>query len=480
LAGRALIKGSSGLTLSTASYIQYPILKPLLELYNKLTKYGNKYDVYRTFVEIDPELYGALNRLALMVRHSYQGIGVAFGKQLDPKEEELLRIVTSLERKWKFRDLFYSVAFHLLRDGDDIYAIKMKPLPIPYVTIVEDRSQIGNPGVQIFEPNFYVLNELSQSLEVGRQQIWTKDEIVHFSLNNKAELIYDTVGRLTFGVWSLSPLEPLKSRLYWKLAALIDDIILRHRLVPREHHKLDLSAFDPNLFAGETLDDRIRAAKEAAQKHIAEYKQNIVKPLKEVDKSYITGKDVEITYVEPRHVTYVDPNPLLEQISRSIIATVGAPEAAVTGRGRGTYATELVVASYATLCAEALADIIKERVVELVRRAIRAKYPGKFTDEDLNKIDIRIKLMLGFEKSEAARRAAVLKASGIATIEELRNEVGLLRPLTDEEKQQLETLQISGRKIAERTQADIVSDYIRRVQEPEPVTPESEHQRKQT
>jgi len=164
------------------------------------------------------------------------------------------------------------------------------------------------------------------------------------------------------------------------------------------------------------------------------------------------------------------------------MAAIGAPEAAVTGRGRGTYATELVVASYAALCAEAIADIIKEKVLELVRRSIRAKYRNRFTDEDLNKIDIRIKLMLGFEKSEAVRRAAVMATTGIATIEELRNEVGLLRPLTEEEKQQLSANMTSkrGRNIAERTQADILSDYIRRREEPEPVTPESEHQRKQT
>ena len=90
--------------------------------------------------------------------------------------------------------------------------------------------------------------------------------------------------------------------------------------------------------------------------------------------------------------------------------------------------------------------------------------------------------MLGFEKSEAVRRAAVMRTTGIATIEELRNEVGLLRPLTEVEKQELANYTISqqGRKIAERTQADILSDYLRRQEEPEPVTPESEHQRKQT
>ena len=485
LRAKRLFRGSTIPVLSPV-LTQYPVLIPLKEIYRRLSQMGNKYEVYRVLTEIDPELYGALNRLALMVRWSYKGVGVSIGRQLDEKERELLKIVEDFEKRWELPKLFYSIAFHLLRDGDDIYALKfqrgsglvdMKPLPIPYVTILESEDQIGNVSAQVFERNLYVLNEFSQD----KLKTWTKDEIAHFALNNQAEIVRDVHGRLTFGVWSVSPIEPLKARLQWKLAILINDILLRQKLVPREHHKLDLSAFDPALFAGETLEDRIQAAKKAALKHIDEYKTNITDPLKEVDKSYITGKDVEIQYVEPRYVSYIDPNPLIDQISRSIMAATGAPEAAVTGRGRGTYATELVVASYATLCAEAIADIIKGEMLKIIRRHVRLKYNTKFTDEDLNKIDIKIKLMLGLEKGEAARRAAILGTTGIATMEELRSEVGLLRPLTEEEKAQLASRAIGrGRQIAERTIEDILNDYLKRKEQPEPVTPESHSQRQKT
>ena len=477
-------------TLTTAA-TQFPVLLPLKELYNKLLQMTNRYDVYRTLTEIDPELYGAINRLALMVKKSYRGAGVFVGRELDEKEKKLLRAVHEFEERWDLRQVFYSVAFNMIRDGDDIWAMKLdetgltdfKPLPIPYVTVVGKEDQMNDPSAQIFEPNIYILNETSESIGIvdGIRQTWTKDEIVHFSLNNKAQIVYDALNRFTFGIWSMSPIEPLKARLQWKLAVLINDILLRQKLVPREHHKLDLSAFDPAFYSGDSIEARYQKAKTEAKKFVDEYKAEIATPLREVDKSYITGKETEITYVEPRYVTYIDPNPLMDQISRSIIASIGIGEAAATGRGRGTFATELVVASYSILAAEALADIIKRTVVKLMRKSIRKKYMNEFTDEDLQKIDIRVLLVLGIEKGEATRRAAIMEATGIATLDELRDEVGLTRPLKKEERETLVLKRTTrGRRIAERTLEDILSDYVRREKEPEPETPESERQRKKT
>ena len=490
---RRLASVSAPLPTLTTITTQFPVLIPLRELYNKLLQMANKYDIYRTLTEIDPELYGAINRLALMVKKSYRGVGVFVGRELDDKEKQLLKIVRDFENQWDLPQVFYSVAFNLIRDGDDIWAIKLgdeagltewKPLPIPYVTIVGKEDQMNNPAAQVFERNIYVLNETSEPLGMGEgiRQTWMKDEIVQFSLNNKAQIVYDSLNRFTFGVWSMSPVEPLKARLQWKLAVLINDILLRQKLVPREHHKLDLSAFDPAFYAGATVEERYGAAKAAAEKHIIDYKTNVTEPLREVDKSYITGKKTEIEYVEPKHVTYIDPNPLMDQISRSIIAAVGIGEAAAMGRGRGTFATELVVASYSILAAEALADIIKRQVVNLIRKSIRKKYKNEFTDEDLQKIDIRILLVLGLEKGEAARRAAIMEATGIATLDELRDEIGLTRALTRDERQELIEKRITGRgrRIADRTLEDIISDYVRRKEEPTPETPESEAQRKKT
>ena len=488
------VRGASTTPAISSVLTTYPVLLPLTVIYEKLSTMSNKYDVYRGFTEIDPELYGAISFMARQVKQSYKGIGVAFGKELDEKEKELLQIVTQFERKWDLPGLFFSVAFHMIRDGDDIYAVKiedkvglvgLRPLPIPYVTIVAREEQIGKSDAQIFESNICVLNEAGTTLtpnETEQMLKFQKNEFVIFAMSNRAEIILDTMGRFTFGIWSLSPIESLKSRLYWKLAVLINDILVRQKIIPREHHKLDLSAFDPAMFAGDTMEERIQAAKTAAVAFLDDYKSRAAAPLKEVDKAYITGKDTDISFLEPKTVAYIDPNPLLDQINVSIIAATGAPESSLLGRGRGTYATELVIASYTSAAAEALANIIKTQVLSIVKRSIQAQYPGKYTSVDLDKIDIRIRSLIGLEKGEAARRTAIMDATGVATFEELRNEAGLERVLTEEEKQQIlgRRMGKQGRQIAKRTQKDIEADFRRREQEPEPATPESAHQRKQT
>jgi len=477
------------LSVSTSSYpglsatLTTPLeLKAIDKLMKKILQATNKYDRYRLFTELDPELYGAIDRIAKLVRYSYKGVGLRIGAELEEKEKRLLRIVEQLERQFQFRQLFYAAAFDLLRYGDSIWfyrienptgLVELRSLPINCMTIIEDESQLGDPTAQVFSRGLYVLNELYDE----KRKIFKPDQIMHFSLNPMASEVHDILGRYTYGVWSVSPIEPLVPRLYWKLAALRTDILLRRKIVPREHIKLDLSMFDPNQFEGKTREERIRKARQAAQKFVNEIIQDLGKPLKEPDQSYVTDKDVEIDYVEPRKVTYADPSPLFDQINQSIFAAIGPIETAVTGRGRRTFATELVISSYVTICAETIADIIREQLVELIRRHIRVKYPGEFSEDDLDKIDVKIQLILGIERGEVARQVAVLRTTGLFTMDELRAIAGA-PPLSPSQREELLKLQLldharRGREIAERTIDDILASYIRREGPEEPITPES-------
>jgi len=403
--------------------LQMPITVPVVDVleiaYEPFEKPLNKYDLYQRLYKSDPELFGNINRLALMVYHGFQGMGVAIGKELDERERELLHLVQLLDEEWNFKDLFLSVATHLMVYGDD----------------------------------------------------------------NRAEEVTDIAGRWTFGVWSISPIEVLKVRLRWKQALLIQDILWRQRHVPREHHKLDLAQFRPELFSGETLEERIKKAKEAAEKYVTEYKDRVLSPRRlEVDRGYITSKEVEISFVEPRTVAYIDPNPLLAQINESIFAAIGAPQAAVRGRGRATYASELVAASYSTLIAYSLGEIIKRPLLKVIRAHIRALPEGyKFTAEDLRKIDIKFAFVLDVMRGEMARQIAVLKTAGILTTEELRSLAGF-GPLTETQRKQLVEEEIirRGRKLTERTIEDVVSGYLRRMGIVEPLTPESRAKRQAT
>jgi len=472
--------------------VQYPVLKPLRDLYDTIVKTDNVRELFRTLKIIDPELSGAIDRVAKMVRFSYKGIGVHLGHELSESETELLKELELLESQFDFKGHFYTIADQLLTYGDACLLksivpgtglVKLTYLPMEKLTILESERDLNSQN-NIMEPNIYVLNETDES----KRKIWKKEEVLHVSLNNKASVIYDLKGRYTFGIWSMSPIEPLKPKLLWKLALMINDIILRQHLVPRQHHKLDLSMYRPELFPGNTLEERYAAAKKAAEAHIKEYSDTVAAPLKEVDKSVITDKSTEITYLEPSKVTYIDPNPLMDQINQSIWSSIAPIETAVTGRGTRSYASELVVTSYTTMCAETIADIIRVKFVQLAKEHIEAKFKdslnhenSKIKKEDLDKIDIKVQVLLGLEKGELVRQVAVLSAIPLLTYDELRDVLGY-DPLTEDGKQELTNRAGPGRiGQFDRTLADIYAKYIERIGEPsEPETTESKRQRQKT
>jgi len=345
------------------------------------------------------------------------------------------------------------------------------------MTAVESVDQIGKVDAQVFDANFYVINEGAIENTGVNEKHWPKEEILHFTLNNISSTVYDLRGRYTYGVWTQSPIEPLRAKLLWKLALTINDIMLRQVLIPRQHHKIDLSSFDPRFFPGDTLEERYAAAQAAATSYLNTYKSGVATPLKEVDKSVITDNVTEIVYIEPKNVTYVSPNTILEQIDNSIWAAVGPVETATTGKSARTYASELVVSSYASMGALIIADIIRAIFVDLAKVHIQKKFGNKYSEDDLDKIDIKTRFALGIEKGEQVRQFAVMTATGIVTANEARDMIGL-DPLSPEDLAELIERQGGagpGRTGQfDRTLRDIISDYIRRTQDDdEPVTPQS-------
>jgi len=428
----------------------------------------NKYEIYRELVRRDPQLNYAITQMSMLVQKSYRGITLKAGPTLEEREKRLLEAAQKDADRLNFEKLFFITAKNLLTYGDficlknydhDGKIVFLQPLPIPYVTILEDLDQKNNVAAQIFEANFYILNEGTE-----KEQDYTKDEIVHFALDNYAEEVNDLKGRYTFSVWSVSPLESLKTILFWKLSTILTDILWRKRSVPREHHKLDLSAFSPELFSGATLEERINKAKKAAEDELKSYAERV--RARKPDEGYITGKGVEIEYIEPKKVTYVSPNELIAQLDNIISQCFGIFPAT-------TYATAVYAGSYTMLYAEVVATRIKEKLLEVLKENLK----DKFDEDELAKLDIKLEIILARDRSEVIRQIAVLAATGAFTRDELRELLGFL-PLTEEQKKELTEIMVSGRgrRIAERTIEDIVSAVIRRIREPErrpPVTPES-------
>ena len=419
-----------------------------------------------------------------MVRDSCQGFRIRIGETID--EQELLDELDDFENEYNIKDYFYAISTIMLRYGDaafltgfddNVGLTEFRSLPMEYLTAVETRDQIGDALAQIFERNIYLLNEGTDKVKE-----FPGDEVVVFPLNNIGSTVKDLMRRYTYGIWSQSPVEPLRAVLLWKLSLKINDMLLRNHLVPRQHHKINLEGFVPQNYPGDTLEDRYAAAKAAAEKYINEYKTNVASPLKEVDKSIITGQDIEIGYVEPLRVRYIDPNPLITEINKSIWASIAPIEAAVTASGTRSYAAELVISSYSELIASTIADIIKMYFLEVTKEHIRRKFDHKY-DDQLKKIELKTQLIMGIQRGELIRQGAVMSASGALTPDEFRDLIGF-DPMTDDQRAEMIWRSMGPGRVGQfdRTTGDIISDYIRRTDSDSrnPVTPESRRDQQTT
>jgi len=432
-----------------------PVLYALASALKPFETSKNRYQQYRDFTSMDPELESALTRVALMAAYAYKGTFIHAGQQYSQNELDILTILKKFDETYDIRDLIFSIAYHLMRDGDDVFIgqfvdgiglTQLQPLPMEITTAVPSRDSINQASNTITNyvtfATLYVTNEGSQDQQIFPES--PSQRVFHFSLNRRAEIVTDIKGRKTFGVWSRSLLDSVESRVLWKQAILIADILWRYRNVPREEHVLDLAAYDPAFFPGDTQEARIAVAKTAAENAIKAYAESISK--RNVDQGYIHGKDVEIKYVEPQKTTFVSPNEITEQINQSIYATTSVPEAAIIGRGRSTFATELVVASYTILLPEFLVYKIKTKLLEILRehlRRINIFRQIKFTDAEISAIDIKTSLILQIFQGELIRQTALLAATGSFTLDELRDRVGL-DPLTDEQIQRLVVIAQKG------------------------------------
>ena len=377
----------------------YPELQVVQTARKFFTDYPeeNKYKQYHWIYLHDPEVRGCIDKLALLASASFHG----YESSQPEKVRELIR-------QYRIPWWIHQIAKQLLIYGDSVWLKhSMQNLPIFALTIVENRSQIEDTLAQIFMRKLYVLNEFHPD----KRQVFNVDRILHFTIDETPMPVYDLVGRYTYGVWSISPLESLKTIILWKHQALYSDILWRMRNVPREHHRLDLSVFDPSNYSG-SLQERIRKAREDAQNVIRAYVEQLrrMRP----DQGYVTSRDVEITYIEPRSATYSDPNRLLEQLSDYIYASLGIHQAAVRGRGASSYAAELVVKGYTGLVAQQLCRAIAE---QLANQLLEPKI-----GEELEPI---VYLELDIDRGERIRQVSLLAQLGICTVNELRQMLGL-------------------------------------------------------
>jgi hypothetical protein len=165
-------------------------------------------------------------------------------------------------------------------------------------------------------------------------------------------------------------------------------------------------------------------------------------------------------------------NELLEQLNKSIREGLGAYTV-----GEGTYATELVTASYVILMPDWMSYKIKRQLTRLMQQHLILKYG--YDPEVVEKLQIKLNITLDILKGEIARQVSLYAAANTKTRNELR-ELSGDPPLTAAQKRELERRERSGVRSASSTASQAAAAEQSDNANQEPITPHSKEKSRQT
>jgi hypothetical protein len=421
------------------------------------------------FIDTDPTVGGNADALGLLVQKAYRGPRIK--PRVTDKDETTGEIKDNIARKiaialeaaddvlydMDFKGMLFSNSVNAFQDGNVVLRIlpnmEFRMLPMRYVTALPakfvekagenkwktvwgekygpgsgnfsaifEETTVPGSGVGgreiLMDADFYVVNENTEA-----EIVIPKGEIIHIKLNPYGRTTIDNMNRTCFNLWSASPMKRLKKTLLWKANTMVNDILWRDSMPPREHHKLDLSMFSPDNYDGDTPEARVEAARAAALGVINNYIKYISH--KAVDVGYVTDLITEIDVIESKARNYAEPNDLMRQLDEAVHATSGVPRGAMYGESQGAYASELLISNYAGLRAEFMGDRIARPFEKWLIQYIKDNYPDTVGKKIANRIRLKFRLILPRDLREMAQGVNLLMQSMIVDVAQILETVGL-------------------------------------------------------
>lgn len=455
----------------------------------------NEYDQADLIVLKDDRIRSNLDLFAKMTARSFQGVDITQKgdlvnpRELDQNESAMLLTAQELVERLKFKRLYESYCKSLIKYGDVIEHIEtdpsfldeefeeeseadgaitgLTPLPINQITIIDETGRIEDPEPTkvITQGNIYVIDEENADQTEEDPVQYPKEEVLHISLDNRTNWKEDLLGRPTFGIWSDSPLKSIIYLIEWKHNLIRNDMIWRNKMMPREHHKLNMSAFSPDNYSGSTFSERLSSAKIAATTEMNIYANSIRS--QQPDQGYVTSTDVTIETVEPKSTTYVQPNAMINQLDTKIAALTGTPEA-LSGGETGGFSSIEFSGTFVSMRAEEMAEIIGAGLERILWKHIKAIHPS-IDIKDIKRVKLKHRLILDRDLTERAKVISILTGTKVFTPTEIRDIFGLeamTQAQQDEINKYLEQLaaivkfetSISGGKSVSDTSADALAE----------------------
>ena len=420
--------------------------------------------IYEQFYIWEPEIAATINKTSAMVRSSFNYFTLIDDAQLDnlpttdklstieqtddvelfddlydissgintPEKalrQEMVDVANQIARQINIPNMFEVYASIMYMHGE-VFLRKhpdksLEILPNDRVTVLDNLERIRNvgainPSILITQENFLIIDEYLQT-----QQVINKNEFIHIKLYDVPLNLRDLRGRPTYGIYSISPLQRCIVPVWLKRQVYITETLWRWANVPREHHTIEAEAYKLNLYPG-TPEMKKQAAEKAMSADIAKWSAKL--KVDAPDQKYVTSSNIKINSIEHDASSYMESNGLLEQVNEAIWDGVGMPKSVIKGKSDGSYASELIVASGASMFIEQISNKIARVILENMKERlliINKQYP-------VDHLDINIKFKIAQNRLEQMRDMQLMTAVGQFTSAEIREEIGK-SPLTDDQ-----------------------------------------------
>ena len=387
------------------------------------------YDTIERMVE-DERIVSIVSLFCAMVEESYKRIEFEpeddfEDYELDTAEIEILKTAKLIAKKLEFRTKFHDYAWQLITHGDvferyelksDIVSSEIIPIPLNNVRVIEESSQAesGNSDLIMREEMIDIRGDDNPD----ENEVLKKEKYIHISIKNHGVWRRDKNGGDTFSIYSKPPLSVLSTQLNWKKKTIENDILWKNKTVPRVKHTLKMPAITPNRYQG-TMDEKVAKAKAEAQKIVEEFitsTQNM-RP----DADIVTSDAVETGIVEAKSTNYQKPNEVLNQINAAINTVHGIPEG-LTG-GKDTSISMESAGIFAGLRVKHVSNKIATALERILKEQLLIAGTGA-TEENIERIVIKIDDSLTKELFDKFKIALSAKAAGVFTKQEIRQLCG--------------------------------------------------------
>lgn len=388
--------------------------------------------IFEQMYKHDGDIGSGIDRISTLISESFKGIvPTNIGEQLDSNEEACLLDAKKIYEAMRVDNLAEAYGEVLMKNGN-LYIDYRKPLapsilPNQYVTFIPDMAFKNMASQMLFtDPKYLIINERLDPKFPS--EVIPRDKYIHVKYKDTPVMSFDNLNRQTFGIYSISPLHRCIIPVWWRRQMMMIDVLLRSRMIPREHHKIMAEIFSLDNYSGTAEEQHARQAADVSL-FITSYINSIKEQAP--DQGYVTLDTVDIKTINDS-ANYVQSNELLKQIQADIYTGLNVPASIVNGKDAGSYASELVVSNYVSAKVIQLAKKIKYVILKIIRDRlliINASYPVEI-------VDIKLELILSMNRLEAFRQLSLMVAAGVFTEDEIRSVVAF-GTLTEEQREHI-------------------------------------------